>query len=165
MPHKMNKMPQLSKFGKFCWECGQQATVVLLVLGITSSWIWIPVVYGTVMSVGENTKAIAELVEIVGGMGQLFGNAEILGGGERMTASINVHSDAGRWSKSGRRLTVTNTGDRREMSVNVTVEGKFEGEPHLFLNLSRAAGEAIGAKPGDEIQVAIELFEENPADD
>jgi len=149
-------MPTLSKFGKFCWDCGQQATVVLLVLGITSSWYWIPAVYGTAKSIGENTRAIAELVEVVGGMGQLFGNAKILEGGTEMTASVNVHSDAVRWYQPGRRLTVTNTGDPREMSVNVTVEGKFEGEPHLFLNLSRAAGEAVGASPGEEIQVAIE---------
>jgi len=50
------------------------------------------------------------------------------------------------------------------MSVIVTVEGKFEGEPFLFLNMSRAAGRAIGARPGDEIQVAIEPYTEEKTD-
>ena len=139
-------------------------SVTLGVLALLSSPVWVVQVYATVVSIGENTKAIAELVEIVGGMGQLFGNALILEGGTAMTASVNVHSDAVRWYKPGRRLTVTNTGDRREMSVNVTVEGKFEGEPHLFLNLSRAAGLAVGASSGEEIQVAIEPFDEKSDD-
>lgn len=119
-------------------------------------------------------SALTELAETVGGMDQLFGNAEILPGGDDFTASVNIHSDAVRWYQTGRRLTVTNTGDRREMSVTVTVEGKFEGEPHLFLNLSAAAGRAIGAPPRSpedenqdpvEIQISVELFREEKADD
>jgi len=97
-------------------------------------------------------------------MGQLFGNALILENGVALTASVNIHSDAGRWSKRGTRLVVTNTGDRSAMTVTITVEGKYEGEPHQFLNMSRAAGRAVGANPGDQIQVAIEEVQEQKTD-
>ena len=139
----------------------------LVLLAILSAPAWISYSVLTVLSVGRNTVAITantetitELAETLGGMNQLFGNAQILENGQSLTVTINVHSDAGRWSQRGRRLIVVNTGDSREMSTTVTVEGKFEGEPHLFLNMSRAAGRAIGASPGDEIQVSIQ-----PADD
>ena len=134
----------------------------LVLLAILSSPVWISYSVFTVLAVGENSaaitansKVILELTEAMGGMTQLFGNAEILEVGEVMTAAINTHSDAVRF-KPGQRLVVTNTGDRREMSVTLIVEGKFESEPHVFLNLSRNAGRALGARPGDTIQVAIE---------
>jgi len=137
-------------------------SVALGVIVVLSSPVWISQGWATVNSIGANTKAITanvtaitELTESLGGMTQLFGNAEVLGVGDVMTAAINTHSDAVRF-KPGQRLVVTNTGDRREMSVTLTVEGKFESEPHVFLNLSRNAGRALGARPGDTIQVAIE---------
>jgi len=140
-----------------------QVTVWSMTGIIAMSWYWIPAAYGFVTSVGENTAdietvrvSVVELTETLGGMAQIFGNAEILENGTTLSVSVNIHSDAGRWSKPGTRLQVINTGDRREMSVIVSVGGKFEGEPHLFLNMSRAAGRAIGANPGDEIQVAVE---------
>ena len=138
----------------------------LFLLTILSSPVWLSYSVLTVLSVGENkiaietnTSAITGLTETLGGMSQIFGNAEVQENGTTLTASVNTRSDAGRYSQPGRRLTVINTGSRREMSVIVTVEGKFEGEPFLFLNMSRAAGRAIGAQPGDEIQVAIEPYD------
>ena len=136
-------------------------SVALGILVITTSWAWIPATYSTVRSISENSSAvvsnaaaISELAEVVGDMGQLFGNAEILDVGDTMTAQINIHSDAVRF-KPGQRLDVTNTGDRREMSVTVEVDGKFESDPYHFLNLSRSAGVRLGARPEDTIQVMI----------
>jgi hypothetical protein len=138
---------------------------------IAMSWYWIPAIYGTVLTIGENKAdietvrlSVVELTETLGGMAQIFGNAEILENGTTLSVSVNIHSDAGRWSRPGQQLQVINTGDRREMSVIVTVEGKFEGEPHLFLTMSRAAGRAIGANPGDQIQVAVQAADEKRGD-
>jgi len=138
----------------------------LVLLAVLTSPGWISYSVLTVLAVGENSRAvlanaeaIKELTAVVGGMAQLFGNAEILDIGETMTASINTHSDAVRF-KPGQNLVVTNTGDRRAMSVRLIVEGKFESQPHIFLNLSRNAGRALGASPGETIQVAIEPLQE-----
>ncbi len=135
----------------------------LVLLAILSSPVWLSYSVLTVLSVGKNTTAIAAnttsiegLTETLGGMQVIFGNADIQMNGQALTASVNIHSDAGRWSKPGTRLHVTNTGSRREMSVHVTVAGKFEDEPHVFLNMTSAAGRAVGAQPGDQIQVSIE---------
>lgn len=134
----------------------------LVLFTILTSPGWISYSVLTVLAVGQNSEATAVnaeaikgLTAVVGGMTQLFGNAEILDVGDVMTAAINTHSDAVRF-KPGQRLVVTNTGDRREMSVTLIVEGKFESEPHVFLNLSRNAGRALGASPGEMIQVAVE---------
>ena len=154
--------PAVTKPKSFAREWAMKLAVLLgfaVILG-SPGWGW--GVYNTVKSVGENSEAIIALTETVteltatlGGMGQLFGNAEILDVGDTMTAAYNTHSDAVRF-KPGQRLVVTNTGDRREMSVTLVIEGKFESEPHIFLNLSKNAGRALGATPGDTIQVAIE---------
>lgn len=137
-------------------------SVLLGMSVILGSPVWVSQGYTTIKSISENRVAIValgetvtEMSETLGGMDQIFGNADILENGANLTVSVNVHSQAGRYSQPGRRLTVTNTGDRREMSVIVSVEGKFEGEPHLFLSMSHAAGRAIGAQSGDEIQIAI----------
>lgn len=158
--------PTLSTARKWVWEVSMKISVTLGILLVLSSPVWVSQGYSTMMSIGENTKAIsanaaliAELAITLGGMGQLFGNAEILDVGEVMTAAINTHSDAVRF-KPGQRLIVTNTGDRREMSVTLVIEGKFESEPHVFLNLSKNAGRALGAMPGETIQVAIEPVQE-----
>lgn len=162
----------LSKARKFAWEVAVQVTVWSMTGVIAMSWYWVPAIYGTVLSIGENKVdiannglAIRELSETLGGMAQIFGNAEILENGTTLSVSVNIHSDAGRWSRPGQQLQVINTGDRREMSVIVSVEGKFEGEPHLFLTMSRAAGRAIGANPGDEIQVAIQAADDEKRGD
>jgi len=164
-------MPTVEKARHFAWEVALQVSVWGAISIIATSWIWIPAVIGTVSSIGENTKDITtlrssvnELAVTVGGMGTIFGNASVHENGQDLTVIVNVHSDAGRYFQPGRRLTVTNTGDSREMSVTVEVAGKFEGEPHLFLNLTRAAGRAIGADPGDEIQVSIEPAPERRSD-
>jgi len=164
-------MPEFSKARKFAWEVAVQVTVWSMTGVIAMSWYWIPAIYGTVLTIGENKAdietvrlSVVELSETLGGMAQIFGNAEILENGTTLSVSVNIHSDAGRWSKPGTRLTVVNTGDQREMSVIVRVEGKFEGEPHLFLNMSQAAGRAVGAVPGDQIQVSIEAANERRAD-
>lgn len=153
----------ISKARKFAWEVAVQVSVWAIVGMIATSFYWIPLVYGTVTGVGvnaggiaSNSKAIGELTETLGGMGQLFGNAEILDAGDTMTAQVNIHSDARRYSEPGSRLVLTNTGDRRKMSVTITVDGKFESEPHIFLTLSRAAGTRLGAAPEDVIQIMIE---------
>lgn len=164
-------MPTVEKARHFAWEVALQVSVWGVATIIATSWIWIPAMIGTVNSIGENTKDIATLrssvtglAEVVGGMGEIFGIAEILENGQDLTVSVNVHSDAGRYSRLGRRLLVTNIGSRREMSVTVTVAGNFEEESHLFLNLSRAAGRAIGADPGDEINVSVEPAPETRSD-
>ncbi len=161
-------MTTVEKARHFAWEVAVQVTVWSMTGVIAMSWYWIPAIYGTVLTIGENKAdietvrlSVVELTETLGGMAQIFGNAEIQENGTTLSVSVNIHSDAGRWSKPGTMLTVVNTGDRREMSVIVAVEGKFEGEPHLFLNMSRAAGRAIGANPGDEIQVSIEAAAAN----
>ena len=158
--------PTLSTAGKWIWEVSVKVSVVVIVGLLFSSPVWVSRVYSAVTSIGENTKEIsanskliAELAITLGGMGQLFGNAEVLDVGDTMTASYNTHSDAVRF-KPGQRLIVTNTGDRREMSVTLVIEGKFESEPHIFLNLSKNAGRALGATPGDMVQIAIEPVEE-----
>lgn len=163
---------KLSKARKFAWEVAVQVTVWSMTGLIASSWIWVPAIYGTVLDIGENKAdiasnglAITELATTLGGMDQIFGNAEIQENGTSLTVSVNVHSSAVRWSQPGQRLQVINTGDRREMSVIVTVEGKFEDEPHIFLNMSRAAGRAVGASPGDQIQVAVEAVDEEKRGD
>ena len=141
-----------------------KVTVVLGVMALLSSPAWVSQGLETVRSIGENTKAIEEIREIVGGMNVLFGNAEVLEEGQTMTASVNVNSEARRWARSGRRLEIINTGDRRQMSVTVTVNGKFEAEPNVFLYMSRASGSAIGARPGEKVQVSIEAADEKRAD-
>lgn len=160
----MNGTPKerISKARKFAWEVALQVSVWAIIGTIATSIYWIPIVYGTVTAVGKNSMtgetnrtAIAELAVIVGDMGVLYGNAEILDVGDTLTAQVNFHSDARRYSEPGTRLVLTNTGDGRKMSATVEVDGKFEGEPHIFLNLSRAAGRRVGASPGDLIQVMI----------
>jgi hypothetical protein len=133
----------------------------LVLLAILTSPGWIGYSIFTVLAVGENTAAITanaaaigELTEAVGGMAQLFGNAEILENGGNLTAAINTHSNAVRF-REGQELRVTNTSDRNETTITVVVQGKFEGEPHLLLNLSSASGRAIRAST-EQIQVAIE---------
>ncbi len=160
-------MPTVEKAKSFAREWSMKITVLLGMAVILGSPVWITQGYQTLKAIGENSKAIVavtktvtELAATVGGMSQIFGNAEIQENGTTLTASVNTRSDAGRYSQPGRRLTVINTGSRQERSVIVTVEGKFEGEPYLFLNMSRAAGRAIGAQPGDEIQVAVEPYVE-----
>jgi len=164
-------MPTLSEAKKFAREWSMKITVLLGMSVILGSPVWISQGYATLKSIGENqaaivalTETVTEITETLGGMDQIFGNAEIQENGTTLTVAVNVHSQAGRYSQPGKRLTIINTGSRRQMSVIVTVEGKFEGEPHLFLNMSRAAGRAVGAAPGDQIQVAIEPVEEERAD-
>lgn len=153
---------KISRAGKFAREWAMNVTVFISVSLFFSAWYWIPAAYSTVTAIGENStsvetneKAIEELAVIVGDMGQLFGNAEILDVGDGLTAQVNIHSDARRYSEPGTRLVLTNTGDRRKMSVTVEVDGKFESEPHIFLSISRASGRRVGANPGDVIQVMI----------
>ncbi len=165
-------MPTAEKAKSFAREWSMKITVLLGMSVILGSPAWAPTLYQTLKAIGENSEAIVavtatvtKLAATVGGMDQIFGNAEIQENGTTLTASVNTRSDAGRYSQPGRRLTVINTGSRREMSVIVTVEGKFEGESHIFLNMSRAAGRAMGAQPGDEIQVAIEPYIEEKRSD
>jgi hypothetical protein len=141
----------------------------LILAGILTSPGWIGYSVLTVLSVGENTAAIAvnsksigDLAEAVGGMAQLFGNAEVMANGTSLTAAINTHSNAVRF-REGQRLLVTNTSDRGQTQITLTVQGKFEGEAHLLLNLSAVAGRALRAST-DEIQVAIEPEPEKKAD-
>ncbi len=136
----------------------------LVLLAILTSPGWISGAILTYLAVGENVEAIAanstaiiELTETLGGMNQLFGNAEILENGTELTASINTHSNAVRF-REGQELRVTNTSDRTETTITIIVRGKFEDEPHLLLNLSSASGRAIRAS-AKEIQVAIEPTE------
>jgi len=136
-------------------------SVTLGVLFVLSSPVWISQGWATVNSIGANSQAISanavaigELTEVVGGMIQIFGNAEILENGAALTAAINTHSNAVRF-REGQQLRVTNTSDRSETTITIVVQGKFEDEPHLLLNLSAAAGRAIRASE-KEIQVAIE---------
>lgn len=164
-------MPTAERARHFAWEVALQVSVWGVISIIATSFIWIPAVIGTVRtittnkdSIEVNAAAISELAVTLGGMGEIFGGANILENGQELTVIVNVHSDAGRYFQPGRRLTVTNTGDSREMSVTVEVAGKFEGEPHMFLNMTRAAGRAIGANPGDEIQVSIEPAQERRSD-
>ena len=171
MPDSPGSPTTLSKAKAYAWEVSMKIAVIIGVLAFFGSPGWIYGIYTTVTAIGKNTAAIetvteslAEMSVTLGGMGQLFGNAMILENGVALTASVNIHSDAGRWSKQGTRLVVTNTGDRSAMTVTLTVEGKFEGEPHQFLNMSRAAGRAVGANPGDQIQVAIEQVQEQNTD-
>lgn len=159
---------KISKARKFAWEVALYVTVGVIMSVIGAAWWWIPAVYGTVTSIGINSEgiaanktAISEVTETLGGMGVLFGNAEILEEGQTHTASVNTNSDARRWSAPGTRLQVINTGDRRKMSTVVTVEGKFEDDPSIFLFLSRSSGSAIGAAPGDKVQVSIEEAQES----
>ena len=160
----MNETPKekISKARKFAWEVALQVSVWAIIGTIASSIYWIPIVYGTVTAVGENSEAVGknktaieELGVIVGDMGQLYGNAEIQAVGDTLTAQVNIHSDARRYSEPGTRLVLTNTGDPRKMSATVVVDGKFESEPHIFVTLTRAAGRRVGANPGDLIQVMI----------
>lgn len=171
MHGNQGKQGSLARAKAYAWEVSMKIAVIIGVLAFFGSPGWIYGVYSTVTAIGKNTKditslrtSVTELSETLGGMGQLFGNAVILENGVALTASVNIHSDAGRWSKQGTRLVVTNTGDRSAMTVILTVEGKFEGEPHQFLNMSRAAGRSVGANPGDQIQVAIEVAEERRTD-
>lgn len=152
---------KISKFKKFVWEWSMKLAVTLAVLVTLSSPVWVSSGIATVTSIGANTAAVAkitvtvqELTVLVGDMGQVFGNAEILDVGDTLTAAVNLHSDAVRF-KPGQTLEITNTGDRRQMTAVVTVEGKFESDPFTLLNLSRAAGRALGARPEDKIQIAI----------
>ncbi len=165
-------MPTIKEAKSFAREWSMKITVLLGMAVIFGSPVWVTKGYQTLRAIGENSIAIIALGETVtgitetlGGMEQIFGNAEIRENGTTLTVAVNVHSEAGRYSQPGRRLTITNTGDPREMSVQVTVEGKFEGEPHLFLHMSRAAGRGVGAVPGDQIQVAIEPFRDDKGDD
>ena len=142
-----------------------KVSVALGLFVIFSSPLWISQGVATVNSIGENTiaiaaniKAINALTESVGGMVQLFGNAEVLEDGSQLTTAINTYSDAVRF-REGQRLIVTNTSDRSETTIRVTVLGKFESDPFHLLNLSAAAGRAIRASQ-DKIQVAIEPAEE-----
>ena len=45
------------------------------------------------------------------------------------------------------------------MTVTVTVDGKFESEPFTLLNLSNAAGRAVGASSRDRIQVMVKTID------
>lgn len=161
---------KISKARKFAWEVALYVTVGVIMSVIGAAWWWIPAAYGTVTSIGTNSEGIAtnktaiiEITETLGGMGVLFGNAEIQEGGLTLTASVNTDSDARRWAAQGTRLQVINIGDRRKMSAIVTVEGKFEDDPSIFLFLSRASGSAIGAAPGEKVVVSIEAPPENNA--
>jgi len=158
----MNDRPEtISRARKFAREWSMNVSVILSVSLLASSPYSIPKVIETVRAIGTNTEAVVtnstaifELTELLGDMGQLFGNGEISDVGDVMTAQINIHSDAVRF-KPGQRIVVTNTGDRREMSATVEVAGKFESEPHIFLILTRGAGRALGAQPGETIQIMI----------
>ena len=153
---------KISKLKKFLWEWSMKLSVTLAIIATLSSPVWVKSGIATITSIGANTAAVARntvaiqgLTVLVGDMGQVFGNAEILDVGDTLTAAINLHSDAVRF-KPGQTLEITNTGDRRQMTAIVIVEGKFESDPFTLLNLSMAAGRALGARPEDKIQIAIE---------
>ena len=78
-----------------------QVTVWSMTGIIAMSWYWIPAIYGTVVTIGENKAdietvrlSVVELTETLGGMAQIFGNAEILENGTTLSVSVNIHSDA-----------------------------------------------------------------------
>ncbi len=156
-------------------------TIVLLAVLASPGWLT-GFAYGAwvlVETVGENKSAISatneivtEMAEALGGMTQLFGNAEILEDGVQLTAAINTSSDANRFDQ-GQELLVTNKGDRSRSTITVIVRGQFdEGNPYHLLDLSAAAGRALRApqepEEGDErvkIQVSIEPVPDRKADD
>ena len=157
----MSPAPTLSTTRKFLWEWSMKLSVTLGVLFVLSSPVWVSQGWATISSISGNTaaieanaEAIKDLAEALGGMTMLFGNAEILPDGSSLTAAINLHSDAVRF-REGQRLLVTNTSDRGQTQITLTVQGKFEDAPHLLLNLSAGAGRALRAST-DQIQVAIE---------
>ncbi len=165
MPLEPGTVAKISKARKWLWGVSMNTSVILAVGAILSSPAWVggfikqhQQIDDNAAAIVTNGAAIQSLVETVGDMGLLFGNAEIMEVGAGLTASINLHSDAVRF-KQGQRLEITNTGDRRQMTTTVTVDGKFESEPFTLLNLSNQAGRAVGAGSGDRIQVMVKTID------
>ncbi len=142
----------------------------LVLLAVLSMPVWGSSAIYTYLAVGENVEAIAanskvisDLTEAIGGMSQLFGNAEILEDGSSLTAAINTSSNAVRFEE-GQQLLVTNKTDQSRATITITVQGKFESGPFHLLDLSAAAGRALRASE-NTIQVVISPVVEGEADD
>ena len=142
----------------------------LVLVAVLSLPVWGSSAVFTYLAVGENveaitvnSKAINELTEAIGGMSQLFGNAEILENGSSLTAAINTSSNAVRFEE-GQQLLVTNKTDQSRATITITVQGKFESGPFHLLDLSAASGRALRASE-KTIQVVIEPVPEKKADD
>ncbi len=87
-------------------------------------------------------------------MNILFGLATFSGGGNQLTASINVTSNAVRL-RQGQELWVTNLTDDSEARIRVKVNGQFKAGSSYLLRLSSAARDAVMASK-NEIQISVE---------